>query len=57
MKQLKKLTRTQKIRLSNFLKKDQKVTDVNKYGLVEDNKINFVVALRVNPGQTLTIPY
>lgn len=57
MKQLKKLTRIQKIRLTQFMKANNYKYKVDDFGLVEANKDKFRVALKDDPNRQLTIPY
>lgn len=55
MKQLKKMTRKQKVLLDKYFKKHDVKDTVNNYGLVEHDRFTFTVALKSDPRCTITI--
>lgn len=57
MKQLKKLTRIQKIRLTAYFKQHRIRGDISDYAVAEENKEGFVVCLKTDTAKRYTVLY
>lgn len=57
MKQPKKLTRIQKIRLTAYFKQHRIKGDINDYAVIEEDKSGFVVCLKTNLSKRYTVLY